>query len=529
VPVTAVCAVCHRVPWAYIVIVLWLLLRTPDDGQPSARRVLLTRPQAAELLRGVVAQEVERRLDQQLRLQAAALQGLPAPRGGSDSEAATVSGHFEVEVSKAKQPMARPPSFNRQGKLGAWLSREDGSATWLSRCIYVALGFYAVAWLLFGIDGDGILNKLGCQRGSGMAQNSSTSSAIGDCDAGRAKSLASVVTHVSGFLCLSTSGLVAFHTMRLAHRPASAGGALAQLGAGQAMVSIAVARQLRRRAKWIKGVAVWLILQGSVGLLAVALLLPEIPLWMRILLPVWVTCWTLCVWSMSAWFLSLMLGAALSAARVEAVAEAVRFLLDTLSRCGLLCPGDHCASRDCAVEQIAEASNSAVRLGDETWRRSIERPAVLLATEVLPLLSKGWGHSVALVGLGFVSFTTGFGALLFEASEEWFSGGVVGILSGVLCFALLLAFASLPVFLALAPADVSTRCDNLLESLTALRARDPCGEHMRIGALYDVLRLINKGHGLGFKVWGVVLNRRRLLEALGVFYTLLGTIVPRLL
>jgi hypothetical protein len=253
---------------------------------------------------------------------------------------------------------------------------------------------YALAWLFFGIDSKGVFNKLGCRRGFLLAGANVTAGAIGECDTASADSVANVVTHIGGFFCLFTAGLVAFHALRLVHRPAEAGGELALLGAGCTMVSASSARRLRRQAKWIKGVAAWLILQGIVGLLAVVLLIPDVPMWMRLLFPVWATGWSLTVWSTSAWFLSLMLGAALSATRVEEVVAAMEV-----------------------------AGSRRERMDDGRWRQSIEQPAVALGTEVLPLLSKGWGHSLALVGLGFVSFTAGLGVVLYEASGELLAAG----------------------------------------------------------------------------------------------------------
>jgi hypothetical protein len=107
--------------------------------------------------------------------------------------------------------------------------------------------------------------------------------------------------------------------------------------------------------------------------------------------------------------------------------------------------------------------------------------------------------------------------------------GTIGVASWVLMLALLLGLALLPVLLALPPVDVSSACEGLREGLTLLRARDPCGENVRIGSLYEVLRLLNKENGLGFKVCGTVFNRRRLLEGLLFLYTVLGTVTPLLL
>ena len=48
---------------------------------------------------------------------------------------------------------------------------------------------------------------------------------------------------------------------------------------------------------------------------------------------------------------------------------------------------------------------------------------VVIASQVLPLLSKGWGHSLAFVGLGFVAFTAGLCAVLYEVADDWLESG----------------------------------------------------------------------------------------------------------
>ena len=443
----------------------------------------VTRPEALQLLRRVVEGEVRQRISEQQPVDAAA-----------DKE------FFEEEFLIEDQRVTRPPSFNRGGRLGPWLSRRDGSATGVSRCVYIILLFYSVAWLFLGVDGTGLFNKLGCRRVKFDISSATQHNLAGECDLDTAESWAAVATHIGAFFMLFAV-LAAFHALRLVHRSADAGGELALLGADTALVSIASAKLLRQRAKWTKGFGLWLVLQGALGLVAVATLIDGVPLIMRLLLPVWVVCWTLTVWSVCAWFLSLVLAAALCEARVQAVAAAVE-----------------------------AATSHRQRLDDHVWRLTIEQPAVALATEVLPHLSKGWGHSVALVGLGFVCLTTGLGAVLYEVAGEWLSAGnTVGQLVWALCAALVGGLAFLPVLLASAPTDVSTACDKLKEALILLRARDPCREHHRIGALYEVLQLVNKEQGVGFKVCGMVFNRRRLTELAFFLYTALATVVPILL
>ena len=71
----------------------------------------------------------------------------------------------------------------------------------------------------------------------------------------------------------------------------------------------------------------------------------------------------------------------------------------------------------------------------------------------------------------------------------------------------------LPILLALDVAATSSRCDLLTDALNqvAISYGESC--HLRVDYLLGALHRINRGQGLGFRVFGAVIDRRRLMHA----------------
>ena len=123
--------------------------------------------------------------------------------------------------------------------------------------------------------------------------------------------------------------------------------------------------------------------------------------------------------------------------------------------------------------------------------------------------------------IGFLSAATG---IAFSAALDWhapISWKVRTVLVGCVV-------ATIPPGLALSPAATSTKCDMLSEALNELAMRCISNDCARVDAVYRTLARSNKGQGLGFKVFGQVLDRSKLRRfALGV-YAFLVTVVPLL-
>ena len=103
----------------------------------------------------------------------------------------------------------------------------------------------------------------------------------------------------------------------------------------------------------------------------------------------------------------------------------------------------------------------------------------------------------------------------------------------VFLFGFFVALAGAPLALALAPAAVSTRCDELKDGLTMLRAKDLEGQAGRIDALYNFLDHVNNKQGIGFAMGGgvsaTVVDKKYLTQTAFTVYAVLGALVPTLL
>ena len=399
-----------------------------------------------------------------------------------------------------------PPSYDWKGKLGPMLSIADGQATRLSKAVYALMGCYPFVWLFFGMDGAGILNKLGCRRdfldGDGDHD-------AGACDFNAAAAAAEIAFHLGGFAWL-LGNLVAFHSLRLVHREAAAGGGLARLHAASPQISVPAARSLRR---WATGAKVIFGGLAVLCLLAIPLAVVRLVIGaMRGYLEMDVFAGFMAMGIVSAtgalctlyWALSMWLATALVAANLEAAAAAVR------------------------------AAGAQVDILDAVaWRMTIEEPATALARSVLPELSRGWGTGLLAVGVGQLALAVGLGALAFESRERMMEKGGEYVFIWALWLGAAGAAAVAPLALALAPAAVSTHSDELKDSLTLLRAKDLQAQADRIDALYNFLDQVNNKQGIGFAVGGgvqaPVVDKQYLVGTAIKVYAVIAALVPYLL
>ena len=158
------------------------------------------------------------------------------------------------------------------------------------------------------------------------------------------------------------------------------------------------------------------------------------------------------------WWLSLKCASALGNRRVDEVRTAVKALLSQRD------PPD-----------------------DLTWRATVEGPSLGLASTTLPLLTKGWGNALGCVAIGHASLALLLGMQTYSIASAGQKLDLVGI--AILVATILVA--TLPVLVALEPAQISSHCDTLRGKLTAMRCKDP-KSYERVEPLYDTLRLVNE-------------------------------------
>ena len=69
-----------------------------------------------------------------------------------------------------------------------------------------------------------------------------------------------------------------------------------------------------------------------------------------------------------------------------------------------------------------------------------------------------------------------------------------------------------PFMVALAPANVSSSCDDLLDQLNDLGLLGDEQHKNRVDSLYRSMKNLSRGQGLGFKVMGTVVDKRLLVR-----------------
>lgn len=370
------------------------------------------------------------------------------------------------------------------GQLGPRLSSPEGAPTAYSYVIYGLLGGETVVMLFFGYDGRGILNKLGCERTSGCSSNDAVAAA-------------EMALHL-GAVALFAAGAFVFHSLRCVTRTAEAGGQLALLGVGTTQISASVARSLQRW-RYLVRTMIWPLAMANLGQAALVALNPKYETAHRLFYFLMFFGCAMVSVTLGEWWLTLRLAVELTDHKTKPVVNAAK-----------------------------AAAEREVELDDAAWWFTIEEPAQKLAQETLPLLSDGWGPSLvaAMVGIGAIALG-GFLHLSETPQHVWDDSGLVHrMMAGTVAF-----IASLPVLLALAPARISTACDELTDSLTDLHTKgDPVRQYERMVPLETILDRANRKNGIGFRIGrGTVLDKKALLLTAVKVYSLVATAVPLLL
>lgn len=150
----------------------------------------------------------------------------------------------------------------------------------------------------------------------------------------------------------------------------------------------------------------------------------------------------------------------------------------------------------------------------QTEMKKIHEACIRLRTEVLPNL-KG----IAVPTLGFAACTWGWvlmtivACLSGEAGEaatetDQNRGGPPDYLIAMAVAAMMVMFLPLGVMCLLPPAAVSDAFDNLLDCLNRLRALDGLENDDQIRLTESYIKESNRGQGLGFVLFGTVINTR---------------------
>jgi hypothetical protein len=167
----------------------------------------------------------------------------------------------------------------------------------------------------------------------------------------------------------------------------------------------------------------------------------------------------------------------------------------------------------CAVHRYAA--------GSEAWEAEVVQGCKVLAERTLPALSAGWAGGAAAVCLAVWAGALGVvaKALLYPELVK---------LAGTMLAAAL--YACVPALILWDLADASSECDLLVKDLNDKRLKDPSdATHVTIVKLETMLGQLNKNQGLGFVLFGVVLDKRYFFGLLMKLGALAITVITTLL
>jgi hypothetical protein len=157
-----------------------------------------------------------------------------------------------------------------------------------------------------------------------------------------------------------------------------------------------------------------------------------------------------------------------------------------------------CVLASAGVDRIAAAvaAQGAGAQSDADWATQVQDRAGALAEDVLPTLSL-WGPSLAALAAGLGTHALACANVSVQNTDP--KGMVI---TAVLSFA---AFG-----LVLVPATVSPECERLIGELNTLRPRAGYTIQAQVSQLESFLKGCNREQGIGFKVFGAVINRQQL-------------------
>ena len=102
----------------------------------------------------------------------------------------------------------------------------------------------------------------------------------------------------------------------------------------------------------------------------------------------------------------------------------------------------------------------------DTWRVRVASPALYLASNTLPMLTKGWGNGLCFCTIGcWIMAVCGMCLLAVEPPQLLLHRSAVLVCSA--------ALALLPLALSVDPASTTTQCGKLLDSINAIGTSSP--------------------------------------------------------
>ena len=153
--------------------------------------------------------------------------------------------------------------------------------------------------------------------------------------------------------------------------------------------------------------------------------------------------------------------------------------------------------------------------------------------EMMQIVTDGWGRGMA--ATSFAAVTMILAQVCFSLSpmtdrlDHWGEDTPTYIRLQSAFF--ITGFTIIPFLIALGPAKVSTACDDLKESLNSIRLANPLSIEIdeRVSILEKCLTNVNRGQGIGFKVFDFVVDVKTLTKIALQLFSGVSFIAPILL
>ena len=191
------------------------------------------------------------------------------------------------------------------------------------------------------------------------------------------------------------------------------------------------------------------------------------------LLILWVPACVLFAFVYPAWQLSLQLAVTLAADNVD----------DLMKDLGPLAAQDYVGGDDSE--------------GESRWRARVERPGAMLVTTLEELSVWGTAMGVSILGFWALALCLVPTSIASNNREMQVGLGLVALF---------------PIMILIAPANVSSSCDELLNQLNDISFMGNRHHKDRCTHLRHSLMNLNRGQGLGFVVFGTVIDTRFLAK-----------------
>eukprot|EP01043_Picozoa_sp_COSAG02_P038240 COSAG02_NODE_2934_length_7705_cov_11.991191_7_plen_737_part_00 len=171
------------------------------------------------------------------------------------------------------------------------------------------------------------------------------------------------------------------------------------------------------------------------------------------------------------------------------------------------------------VNQLLNGKEGSAESGAAVFRKSIHMPCVKMIIQLEQLSI--WGPSMGSTLVGFTLASIGFVPLAVDSRGH--TADTTQMVLVVVCTVLLFV----PLWVLSKPAYVSTQCGTMLEQLNDMSFFGDKYHKERCHMLFKSLKRANRGHGLGFTVFGVVVDMNKLYK-LATALVGLSTMITRL-